>query len=96
MRKAGKFDGENKDKIEDVGEANKRELTLQAWTIVDNVLDEDWNNVELTLISGLQYRLFMIHTHPITESARSFPRYKSRYFRTKKAPSFSPDRSSRG
>jgi hypothetical protein len=42
-----------KDPIKNFEELNKREVKLQAWTILDNVLDEDWKNVELTLISGL-------------------------------------------
>ncbi len=42
-----------KDPIKNYEELNKREVTLQAWTILDNVLDEDWKNIELTLISGL-------------------------------------------
>ncbi len=28
-------------------------IKLQAWAIIDNVLDEDWENVDLTLVSGL-------------------------------------------
>ncbi len=28
-------------------------IFLQGWAIVDNVSDEDWDNVELTLVSGL-------------------------------------------
>ena len=92
-KKPENIDEKNKDKIEDVEEANKRELTLQAWTIVDNVLDEDWNNVELTLISGL----------PISFIYDSYsPNYGKRpevsrdinldISEQRKAPSFSPDR----
>ncbi len=29
------------------------DATIQAWAIIDNVLDEDWDNVDLTLVSGL-------------------------------------------
>ena len=42
-----------KDPIKNYEELNKRDVILQAWTILDNVLDEDWKDVELTLVSGL-------------------------------------------
>jgi hypothetical protein len=32
---------------------NKEVCTLQALAIVDNTMDEDWNNVKLSLVSGL-------------------------------------------
>ena len=31
----------------------KRSVSLQSWAIIDNVLDEDWENVDLTLVTGL-------------------------------------------
>jgi cell fate (sporulation/competence/biofilm development) regulator YlbF (YheA/YmcA/DUF963 family) len=37
----------------DEGEGTDLNAILQVWAIVDNVLDEDWNNVNLTLVSGL-------------------------------------------
>lgn len=32
---------------------DKKKIALQGWAIVDNPLDEDWENVDLTLVTGL-------------------------------------------
>ncbi len=32
---------------------DKGKLTLQGWAIVDNVMDDDWKDVELSLVAGL-------------------------------------------
>jgi hypothetical protein len=34
-------------------ETFKRAVQIQGWAIIDNVLDEDWENVDLTLVTGL-------------------------------------------
>jgi hypothetical protein len=39
--------------LNDLTTLDKLEFQLQSWAIIDNVLDEDWENVDLTLVTGL-------------------------------------------
>jgi hypothetical protein len=50
-------------------EKSLTKATLQGWALVDNTSDEDWNNVNLTLVSGLPISF----THDLYS-----PRYKTR------------------
>jgi len=48
---------------------DKTEPTLEGWAIVDNTTDEDWNNVQLAVVSG----------RPISFISRLYePRYRQR------------------
>ena len=48
---------------------DKNEPTLEGWAIVDNTTDEDWNNVQLAVVSG----------RPISFISRLYePRYRQR------------------
>ena len=51
-----------------LGEKDKEKPFLQGWAIVDNVSEEDWNDVRLSLVSGLPISFVLNLYEPIFKS----------------------------
>ena len=51
-----------------LGEKDKEKPFLQGWAIVDNVSEEDWNDVQLSLVSGLPISFVLNLYEPIFKS----------------------------
>jgi hypothetical protein len=58
-------------------DAKSRPL-LRGWALVDNVQDEDWNDVTLSLVSGPPSRSFRICNRRATNSARQLKDFDRR------------------